>query len=73
MARVKIGLVQMTCTADKEANLQKAVLKIKEAAAKGAQIVACRNSLPHCISAMWKTMIILNWQNPFRSFNRNLK
>src|SRR5882757_8521193 len=39
MAKVKIGLVQMSCTSDKAANLQKAIDKIKEAAAKGANIV----------------------------------
>jgi len=39
MAIVKIGLVQMSCSSDKTANLQKAIAKIKEAAAKGAQIV----------------------------------
>jgi N-carbamoylputrescine amidase len=39
MSKVKVGLVQMTCTADKEANLQKAISKIHEAAVKGAQIV----------------------------------
>jgi N-carbamoylputrescine amidase len=39
MAKVKIGLVQMTCTANKAENLSKAVAKVKEAAQKGAQIV----------------------------------
>jgi N-carbamoylputrescine amidase len=39
MAKVKIGLVQMSCTADKKENLEKAISKVKEAAAKGAQIV----------------------------------
>src|SRR5215510_8440340 len=39
MTKVKIGLVQMSCTNDKQANLQKAIEKVKEAAAKGAQIV----------------------------------
>ena len=39
MAKVKVGTVQMSCTADKEENLQKAIVKIREAAAKGAQIV----------------------------------
>jgi len=39
MAKVKVGIVQMSCTDDKQANLQKAIEKIKEAAAKGAQIV----------------------------------
>ena len=39
MSKVKVGIVQMSCSADKQANLQKAIEKIKEAAAKGAQIV----------------------------------
>jgi len=39
MAKVKVGLVQMSCTADKPQNLQKAISKVREAAAKGAQIV----------------------------------
>lgn len=39
MSKIKIGLVQMNCTADKAANLHKAVDKVREAAAKGAQIV----------------------------------
>jgi len=39
MSKVKVGIVQMSCTADKQQNLQKAIGKIREAAAKGAQIV----------------------------------
>ncbi|MDF2384249.1 carbon-nitrogen hydrolase [Nostoc ellipsosporum NOK] len=39
MAKVKVGIVQMSCTADKEANLNKAVERVRDAAAKGAQIV----------------------------------
>src|SRR4029079_3783853 len=39
MSIVKVGLVQMSCSASKEENLAKAVSKIREAAAKGAQIV----------------------------------
>ena len=39
MSTIKVGLVQMTCTAVKEENLSKAVLKIREAAAKGANII----------------------------------
>src|SRR6185503_17043305 len=39
MSKVKVGLVQMSCSADKTANLQKAISKVKEIAAKGAQIV----------------------------------
>src|SRR5687768_11743681 len=39
MSKVNVGLVQMSCSADKNENVQKAVAKVKEAAAKGAQIV----------------------------------
>ena len=39
MSTVKVGLVQMSCTNKKVANLQRAIEKTKEAAAKGAQIV----------------------------------
>ncbi|MDB5210131.1 MAG: acyltransferase, partial [Sediminibacterium sp.] len=39
MSTVKVGLVQMSCTASKDENLAKAIVKIREAAAKGAQIV----------------------------------
>ncbi len=37
--KVNIGLVQMSCTDDKGKNLEKAIAKIKSAAAKGAQII----------------------------------
>lgn len=36
---VKVGIVQMSCTATKEENLSKAISKIREAAEKGAEIV----------------------------------
>jgi len=36
---IKVGLVQMSCTKDPVANLEKAIAKIREAAQKGAQIV----------------------------------
>ncbi len=39
MSKVKVGLVQMSCTADKQQNLHKAIEQVREAAAKGAQIV----------------------------------
>ncbi|MBU3759323.1 MAG: carbon-nitrogen hydrolase [Candidatus Omnitrophica bacterium] len=37
--KVKIGLVQMTCGADKAANVRKAADKIRQAAKRGAQII----------------------------------
>ena len=39
MSQVNIGLVQMSCTADKSANLDKAIGQVRAARAKGAQIV----------------------------------
>jgi len=39
MSKVKVGLVQTTCTADKQQNLQKAIEKVREAAKGGAQII----------------------------------
>src|SRR5215218_8638162 len=39
MSTVKVGLVQMSCSAVKEENLAKAIKKIREAAAGGAQII----------------------------------
>lgn len=36
---VKVGIIQMACGAGKDANLVKAVLKIREVAARGAQII----------------------------------
>jgi N-carbamoylputrescine amidase len=37
--KFRIGLVQMTCSPDPAQNLDKAVVKVKEAAAQGAQVV----------------------------------
>lgn len=39
MSKVNVGLVQMSCTATKEENVHKAIVRIKEAAAQGAQII----------------------------------
>lgn len=39
MSKVKVGYVQMSCTASKAENLAKAIEKVRETAAKGAQII----------------------------------
>ena len=39
MSQLNIGLVQMSCSADGKANLEKAIAGVREAASKGAQIV----------------------------------
>jgi N-carbamoylputrescine amidase len=39
MNKVKVGLVQMSCTAHKQENLQNAMVRIREAADMGAQII----------------------------------
>jgi N-carbamoylputrescine amidase len=37
--KVKVGLVQTSCVADKQQNLDKAVARVRDAAAQGAQII----------------------------------
>ncbi|MEJ0079554.1 MAG: nitrilase-related carbon-nitrogen hydrolase [Puia sp.] len=39
MAKVNVGIIQMSCVKEKDINLQKAIQKIKEAATKGARII----------------------------------
>ena len=39
MSKVKVGLVQMSCSGDAKSNMEKAIAGIKDAAAKGANIV----------------------------------
>ena len=39
MSKVKLGLVQMSCTANKDENLKKAIMGVEDAARHGAQIV----------------------------------
>src|SRR5438034_3888060 len=39
MSKVRIGMVQMSCSAVKEDNVKKAISKIREAASKGAQVI----------------------------------
>ena len=48
MRNVKIGLVQMCCTANIEENLQKTIQKIREAAADGGQII--------CLQELFKSL-----------------
>lgn len=45
---VKIGTVQMNCTADKNKNIEKAILSIRNLAAKGAQII--------CLQELFSTL-----------------
>ncbi|MCP1385921.1 carbon-nitrogen hydrolase [Runella salmonicolor] len=48
MRNVKVGLVQMSCTADVNHNVEKAIAKTREAAAQGAQIV--------CLQELFKSL-----------------
>ncbi|MFH1297227.1 MAG: carbon-nitrogen hydrolase [Bacteroidota bacterium] len=50
---VQIGLIQMACSADKQANLNKAIGKIREAAAEGAQII-CLQELFSSLYFCWE-------------------
>ena len=44
--KVNVAVVQMTCTANKEANVDKAIAKIAEAAKQGANIVCLQELFP---------------------------
>lgn len=46
MKKVSVGIVQMTCTASVEENIQKTIRKIEEAARKGANIVCLQELFP---------------------------
>jgi len=48
MSKVKLGLIQMQCSADKAGNVKKAVERIKEAASKGAKII--------CLQELYSTL-----------------
>lgn len=39
MKHLKVGLIQQSCTADREANIQKSIKGIREAAARGAKLI----------------------------------
>ena len=54
--RVPIGLVQMSCTADPEANLAKTIELIRQAAASGARIV--------CTQELFRTYYFCQDENP---------
>ena len=40
MSKLKVGLVQQSCTADREANIEKSIAAIRRCVAQGAQLVA---------------------------------
>lgn len=51
----RVGLVQMSCSAEPEANLQKAVGGIREAAAKGAEII--------CLQELFRSIYFCREEN----------
>ena len=55
-ARYKVGLVQMAMSADPDANLKKAVAKISEAAAAGAQLV--------CLPELFRSQYFAQREDP---------
>jgi N-carbamoylputrescine amidase len=53
--KVKIGLVQMSCTKDPNENLEKGIGKIREAAKKGAQLV--------CLQELFRSLYFCDAEN----------
>lgn len=66
MNKLKIGLVQMSCTVDKADNLSKAIEGIRDAHQKVHRLSAYRSCLPHCISVMRKTMTTFRWLRQYQ-------
>ncbi len=60
MSKINIGLVQMSCSSNKEDNLQKAIQKIKEAAGKGARII--------CLQELFTSLYFCDEEN-YDNFN----
>ncbi len=58
--KVNVGLVQMSCVADVETNILKAMEKVKEAAAKGANIV--------CLQELFTSLYFCDIESP-ENFN----
>jgi N-carbamoylputrescine amidase len=57
---VKTGLIQMTCAADKQVNIEKAIKLIKEVATKGAQII--------CLQELFASSYFC-WEENYDSFS----
>ncbi len=55
MSLVKVGLVQMSCVADKASNLLKAIDRIREAASNGAQII--------CLQELFTSLYFCDTEN----------
>ncbi len=55
MSAINIGLIQMSCTSDKTSNFAKALLKIREAATKGAHIV--------CLQELFTSLYFCDTEN----------
>lgn len=56
MTKVKVGIVQMSCTADIADNQNKAIERIREAAQKGAQVV--------CLQELYSSLYFCNIEDP---------
>ncbi|TSA30190.1 MAG: acyltransferase [Bacteroidetes bacterium] len=57
---VQIGLIQMSCSSDKQANLDKTIGKIREAAAQGAQII--------CLQELFSSLYFC-WEESYDNFS----
>jgi len=55
MSKVKLGLVQMSCSANKDENLQKAISAVQEAVTEGAQIV--------CLQELFTSLYFCDQEN----------
>ena len=61
MHNIKIGVIQMSVTDDKDANLKKAKAMIIEACQQGAQLVV----LPEVFNSPYQTELFPNYAEPY--------
>src|SRR5690348_7920899 len=54
--RFQVGLIQLSCSPDPDANLQKAALRVREAGRNGAQIV--------CLPELFRTQYFCQREEP---------
>lgn len=57
---IKVGLIQMSCTDNPQQNFDKAILKIREAAAKGAQVI--------CLQELFRSLYFCDVED-YENFN----
>ena len=73
MSRFKVGLVQMSCSADVNLNMEKAIIGVREAASKGANVICLQElftSLYFCDVEDYENFKLAECQHPACEFSQ---